>query len=224
VIAPELTESIGSATSEKKRAALASIIKKIGPDAATKFMDVFDKTTEPAQRQNLISVLDVINPPNPETVFGGLIKSSDTPTRTAAFETLKRFDKTITLNILLPALKDKKSHVSNSALATLGGLGYAEASPDIVELLKSTTDQKLQMACCDTLGKLGDESAVPALVELIIAKKKLFGLGGYSDETRGQATRALGNFKNAEAKKVLEKALKDASPLVRAAARLGLKG
>lgn len=175
-------------------------------------------------RERLITVLDIIAPPELDIIFAELIRSPEPLIRTAAFLTLKRLDKLVVLKILHPVLKEKDSVIVVSALNTLGELGYREVCNPVIELLKTTADRTVQAACCETLGKIGNELAIPVLVEVAKGRKFLGILGGYANEVRGQATWALGRFiKDERAHKVLQKALNDASPLVRSAARLGLK-
>jgi hypothetical protein len=222
-IAGRLSEFIRDAQEPEVRPLGASVIKNIGPGAVAKFMDIFKATTDPEMRQHLITVLDIIEPAESETIFTELISDPDRHIRQAALDTIKRTDKSIILKTLMPVVQNNDRNMIYLVLDILGELAYAEAAPAIVELLKRTGDKKLQMACCEVLGKIGDEAAIPALVEIVNNKKFLGILGGYADEVRGQATRALGHFKSALAQEALQKALNDSSPLVRSAARLGLK-
>ena len=72
------------------------------------------------------------------------------------------------------------------------------------------------------LGQLGALNAVQFLTGILFKKGFLGFRWAYSDEIRGGAAWGLGHIKTPESNKALEKALKDKSPQVRSAAKLGI--
>ncbi|MCK4909731.1 MAG: HEAT repeat domain-containing protein, partial [Planctomycetes bacterium] len=148
---------------------------------------------------------------------------ADSKIRIEAITTIGRLEQEKAVLILTELLGHKKAAVVSLAITTAGELGYAEVVPGIIELLEKTRNKKFLKECCASLGKIGDVRAIPALANILRRKKFLGLFGGYADEIRGTATWALGHFNDASSRQYLEEALNDKSPVVRSAAKLGLK-
>lgn len=205
------------------REQIAPLIQQAGEEATTSFSNELVSTTEPKPISRMLSIIDIVNPPDIAAVLTGFLHHKDKTVREDAFNVVRKLSQAAALSVLLPLLKESDKEIVLATINVLGELTYPESAPGIIDLLSTTKDKRLQIEACRTLGKLGNPEAVPILSEIISKKSFLGFLGGYSDEVRGAATWALGHFKTPEAGETLHKALDDKSPEVRSAAKLGLK-
>jgi hypothetical protein len=110
-------------------------------------------------------------------------------------------------------------HISTLALALATALAvtppaHADRVDDLAKVLEVEKDDKARIAAAVSLGRLGDERAVPPLIRA---------LGDKSPVVRGVAASALGHIGDARAIAPLERLLSDPSDAVRARAREALQ-
>ena len=223
MVTPLIIKLIKESEALHLREAGASLINGYGNAAKALLMNDLTQITDPKQLKRIIGVIEIINPPELNEFLFEYSGHADSKIRTEAITTIGRLEQEKAVLILTELLGHKKAAVVSLAITTAGELGYAEVVPGIIELLEKTRNKKFLKECCASLGKIGDVRAIPALANILRRKKFLGLFGGYADEIRGTATWALGHFNDASSRQYLEEALNDKSPVVRSAAKLGLK-
>jgi diguanylate cyclase (GGDEF)-like protein len=219
---PVLIEKINASSNLSERETMAMLIKYAGENAIADFMAVLDSATEPEDIKKLLSVVSVISPPDIGGVLTGFIKHKDESIREEAFDAVKKLPKETALPVLIGLLNEIES-LSMSSAGLIEELGYREASDNLIEMFERVGD-KNKVELLHIAGRLGSPAIVPFLANIIFKKRSFLGMGsGYSDTIRGAAAWALGHIKSPEAKVALEKALKDKSPEVSSAAKLGMR-
>lgn len=218
IMLPTLLEQIKTSDQTGQHEAIATLINQAGPSAITSFVNELKSITDVESLKRLINILTIVSPPEINSLLANLLKHRNETVREEALKVIKKLPKDTSLPILVATLDEIES-IALLAASTLTELGYHEATDKIISLFNKVTDK---VRICHLLGKLADVKAVPFLKNVLF-KSGFLGFGRYySDEIRGAAAWSLGKIKTPEAVAVLEKALKDKSPQVRSAAKLGL--
>ncbi|MEK7450047.1 MAG: HEAT repeat domain-containing protein, partial [Planctomycetota bacterium] len=153
----------------------ASLLREFGAEVIPLVVNELSQLTEAKQINHFLGIIDIINPPELNEILMHYIKHPNAEIKTAALTTIKRLDQERALKILIPLLNDKNSVASAMAAVALGGLGYPESAPHLINLLQKTTKKRLQKECCISLGKICDPQAVPTLA-YILEKKRFLGI------------------------------------------------
>ena len=115
---------------------------------------------------------------------------------------------------LLTALQDPSKTVRLNAVESLAELGVVGAAPPLAELLPVEAEPEVQAAIIDTLGRLKDPVAVPALVAW---------LDGHPEQPPLNAVWALGNIGDSSALDVLSRLRESSDVYVRYNATAALR-
>ncbi|WP_455382431.1 HEAT repeat domain-containing protein [Salinispira pacifica] len=100
------------------------------------------------------------------------------------------------------------------AILTLGDLKAQKAVDPLLAIVNDTTQPAvLREYAADSLGRIGDKRAIPALVQLVRSENAF---------VRAYAASALGRFGGSESADALSAALRDSAPGVRVAALKGI--
>ncbi|MBI4739274.1 HEAT repeat domain-containing protein, partial [Candidatus Woesearchaeota archaeon] len=223
---PELLTFIKETEETSFREEMLGFINSHGRAAQEFFLRELTKSDENGEirpLQRLIEIAPLVPLHEVETSLMGFLKHRNTAVRDSALRAVRRFSKDSALKILLPLIDGKDKGLAVAAVETVADLGYKEATAEIVNLLETSRDDSIRKKCCLALGKLKDENTVPVLTGLLFKKKFLGLFGGVADEVRSSAVWALGQFRTPESIESLKLALNDKSPLVRSAAKIGLK-
>lgn len=124
--------------------------------------------------------------------------------RTAA-SALGKIKSSESVEILIAALKDKKTDVREDAAEALGKIGDSRAVESLIDTLKDK-HWRVRMSTAEALGEIRDNRAVEPLIEL---------LKDEDEAVRRDATRALGKIKDTRAIEPLITSLKDKDFYVR---------
>ena len=119
----------------------------------------------------------------------------DRAVRFKIIETLTRIGTEHAAASMLPLLDDSRREVRFAAVTSLGRIKARAAAPALLALLQAPGDDvEMQQAACEALGAIGDESAVPVLLETVRAGHWLGRLHASARELRLAAALALGSF------------------------------
>ena len=114
-----------------------------------------------------------------------------------------------------PKFREESEFVRREAASALGEARSKTAVPALIETLQNDTEFSVRSAAAVALGKIGDERAVDALSQVLLApklkkskKKELFTLEEF---LRRSAARSLGQIRHKRAVPALIQALRDVS-------------
>ena len=218
IMLPTFLELIKTSNQISQHATIATLINQAGPNAIAGFVNELKSVTELEPLKRLLNVITIASPPEMQSLLSDFLKHRNETIREETINAIKKLPKNTSLPILLEALDETES-IALLAASTLTELDYREAVDKIVFLFSKVNDK---VKICHLLGKIADAKTIPFLRNVLF-KKGFLGFGRrYSDEIRGAAAWALGHIKIPEAVAALEKALKDKSPQVSSAAKLGL--
>ncbi len=101
--------------------------------------------------------------------FAGRLKESDPQARAFAAEALGQLQNDEAVEPLLPLLRDPSAEVRDAAIAALAATGSDLAREPLLAVLRGdnraiVSDTRMRAAAARALGRLGSESAVPALL------------------------------------------------------------
>ncbi|MBI4834084.1 MAG: diguanylate cyclase [Planctomycetes bacterium] len=222
LVTPLLMERLKASENIPEREILATLMRQSGESAVADFVTVMASATEPEDIKKLLSVINIISPPGIVEIIIPFVKHKDDAIRKEALGVIKKMPKEVSLPILAGLLKEAETLAMLSA-GIIEELGYQEASDNLVEIFERVGDNN-KIELLHVIGRLGSSTTVPFLTNILFKKKSFLGMGsGYSDTIRGAAAWALGHIKSLDAKAALEKALKDKSPEVSSAAKLGMR-
>ena len=160
--------------------------------------------------------------------IGAMVSYTDERIRREAVRSLARIGDPGSLPIVLGAVNDSSPAVRRTAVRVLGMFkdpGVADYLFDIIYVSgrgpRVKEDEGMAEAACLALGDLRDSSLAPRILELL-RKGGLF-RRGMPDEVRAAACVALGTIGDQSAVRVLEKAARDANPVVRSSAEKALR-
>ncbi len=152
--------------------------------------------------------------------FVALERHPDVEVRTRAVELLARRSEPEAQAAVIDALSDPDESVRRTALSAIGPVKHAPTVAAVARLLQTSTSWPLRVRASEALGRLGQGSADPAVVETLSAAART---DSYA-LVRESAARALAPVDRARAKPVLEElAAKDPEPRVRQTATELLK-
>ena len=76
------------------------------------------------------------------------------------------------VNFLFPLLKEKSEFIRKEVAYALGELGNKNASPKLIQLMRTDKKWSVRAACASALGKIGDISAIKPLTSVLLEKPK----------------------------------------------------
>jgi hypothetical protein len=220
LIVQDLLNIIKRTEDQLSREAVAIVINQLGPEAQQLFINELKTSAETLEGKRLLRVSYLIQTEDIERVITEFINGE---LYEDALYSIARFDRTKALSILLPLLDNKNNILVMTVLEILGTLKYQESVEPLINLLENSNNTEIQKEVCKVLVQLQDWKAVPVLAKLLSSRRFLGLIGGVSNEIRGTAAWALGQIKTPEAQDILNSAVNDKSPHVRAIVKLSLK-
>lgn len=158
-----------------------------------------------------VTALGALKDPRALEALFACTRHGDNHIRGAAIEALGEIDDPRVIEPMVNALTDKRHNVRKAAADALVKQGGS-----IVEALLpalQSTDEVARSSAAETLGQLGDPSAVPSLIASLRDK---------AVSVRKESARALGNIRDARAIDALIGSLNDDDPDARGAAATAL--
>ncbi|MCD6412845.1 MAG: HEAT repeat domain-containing protein [Elusimicrobia bacterium] len=146
------------------------------------------------------------NPASVEELMKVLEKDSDFGVRAQAAESLGNLRNRKATPALIKALGDKNRNVRAAVIVAFGYLRDKSAVEPLMNYYKSEDDLGLRISALNVLGVLGDEKALPLMIESLKDK---------NSRIRTIAAQALGRLRNPKATKPLLEATRDSDKNVR---------
>ncbi|MBI5365675.1 MAG: HEAT repeat domain-containing protein [Planctomycetes bacterium] len=220
---PKLLAFVKSGADLAARRAAATVLRSANPQAESEVQKEISPFASKSDCVRLLEVYDLLSADPGGTILAAL-RHPEGEVRAGVVELLRRLERGAAVRVLLRALKDEDRAVLHTVIPWVGELRLAELSPTLVGLLKGAKDAEFQKTLCLTIGKLGDTSAVPALVEVMQRAPTLGFFGGLPEDVRSTAAWALGGIGGQDARDALYRAAgSDKSAAVRSSAKLALR-
>jgi diguanylate cyclase (GGDEF)-like protein len=186
----------------RARQVAATILTKQGPQATKRLKNLLVLEITPEER---VRVLDIIDTVTSDLVTELLLALGDEnkAVRMAAFRLSERLKTNRVVGILLDNAKSAKGELAVAAVSSLEKLKPPEAIDTLVDILKSTKEEELRMACCRALGRIAKPECIEPLATILSKKSAILRRYNYSPRARATAAFALGQIPQARAVKAL---------------------
>jgi diguanylate cyclase (GGDEF)-like protein len=214
VASPLLIEVVKGAADLRIRQLAASLLSEQGYEAAKSLKRVFMLESTAEERLQILDVVDSVT----RDLKSELIKALDDDNeqvRAKAFKLARRLNTDDVEKILLERAGSMKGEVAADAIKCLGSLRPQTALEKIDSLVKTAKDKERLVACCQTLGQIGDPRGVELLERLLLVQSFLSRRKKYLSPIRVAATIALSFIHDPRAAQVLEQCTHDRDPQVR---------
>lgn len=76
------------------------------------------------------------------------------------------------VNALLPLLQEKSEFIRKEVAYALGEVGNKNASPKLIQSMRTDKKRSVRAVCASALGKIGDISAIKPLISVLMKKPK----------------------------------------------------
>jgi len=202
--------------------AAAEVLASQGEAGARVLTHGLDQEPSAARVRRVVSLLDALVPTlGANLVF--LVGHRDRAVRAELGRTLTRVPREHALKLVGQALAQRRPEMLLGALELTSALNAVELLNGVIRVVESPPSKAVLPAACQTLGRLRDPRALPALVGIVDRRPRLLGIvKGLPQAARVAAVRALGELGAPEARAALQRAMKDRAKDVRAAARFAL--
>jgi len=214
VSSPLLIEVVKGDADLRIRQLAASLLSEQGYEAAKMLKRKFMLESTAEERLQLLDVVDSVT----RDLKAELIRALDDDNeqvRAKAFKLARRLNTDEVEKILLERADSMKGEVAADAIKCLGSLRPQTAFEKIGSLMKTAKDKERLVACCHTLGQIGDPRGVELLERLLLVQSFLSRRKKYLSPIRVAATVALSFIHDPRAAQVLEQCTHDRDPQVR---------
>jgi len=228
--AVQLLESLGPAATPllinivkqeddyRARQAAAALLSKQGPQAIGRLKRLLVLEITPEERVRVLNVIDSVT----GDVFTELLhalRDESKQVRLAAFQLAERLKDDRTVDMLLENARSAKGEIAVAAVNSLEKLKPPEALVTLSELLKTTREEELRLACCRALGSIAKPECIEPLTMVMGKKSLVLRRPLYSPRVRATAAFALGQIPQAQAVKTLASYVNDPDQRIREVAR-----
>ncbi len=141
--------------------------------------------------------------------------------REEAYRIAERLNNEKVAKLLSDFAESENVPVAVGAIKCLGRMKQNGAREKLLSLLRSTRAQEKLIACCQSLGQIGDSAAVEPLCKILLPgrlERILFWRERYGDDVRANAAWALARIDHPKVKEILTACLEDRDPRIREAA------
>jgi HEAT repeat protein len=214
VASPLLIEVVKGDADLRIRQLAASLLSEQGYEAAKSLKRVFMLESTAEERLQILDVVDSVT----RDLKAELVKALDDDNeqvRAKAFKLARRLNTDEVEKILLERADSMKGEVAADAIECLGSLRPQAALDKIGSLMKTAKDKERLVACCQTLGQIGDPRGVDLLERVLSVQSFLSRRRKYLSPIRLAATVALSFIHDPRAAQVLEQCTRDRDPQVR---------
>ena len=181
--------------------------------------DLSRQSIQPSGIQHLLSALNEVEPTElrPLAIVIGWLRGpavdrtlvrllGEPSVRTEVLEALTRHGEGV-IALLIARLDSEDFEIKRAAVSVLGRLGYRQATSALMRVLE--TDPLLRVEAAQALARIGDESALDSLLNLI---------GDADGAVRQAVVGALNSIGSARMQQLIKPLLRDERPLVRESA------
>jgi diguanylate cyclase (GGDEF)-like protein len=223
VTTPLLVRIIRNEADLRLRHLAASLLAEQGPEAAMELKRQFVLQTTTEERARILEVIDgVTGDLRTELTFA--IHDGSQMVRDEAIKLAERLNNEVAEKLLSEWMESKTTDIAARAMKTLGRLRPAMTLRKILAVLKSAKDEDRLVACCQTLGQIGDLMGMDALARVLSAPRFLFLGKKYAPEVRANAAFALSQMDDRRIAGILGKFMNDKDPRVSEIARSRTSG
>lgn len=219
---PYLLKLILEGEDAKASRVAATLIRVQGNAGVRQLSQELGRATSIEKLCRIVAVLDIVAPALGSDFFF-LLGHPEVQVRAEMARTITRLSRVHAVRFLRQAMNQPESEVVLGALECVHRLGGVELIDSVIALLEHPPSEHVLRVACLHLGTLKDTRAVSPLLRILGRRPRFFGLRkGLPEDIRTTAARTLGELGSPEAREGLERAFKDPSNMVRAAARLAL--
>ena len=212
---PLLIEVIKQEKDFRTRHLAAGLLAKTGTEGAERLKRdmVLEVTSE--QRFRILEIVDIVTR-DLKTELAFCLSDVNPKVRRAAFRLTERLNDKQVLELLVDFARHEDIGVAKGAIRSLANLHSAHAVGALVSTLEVTKEHERAIACAQALAQLGDPVAVPALEDVLTARKfPILGGKRWDDQVRATAAFALSQIGGERAKSALRKVADDPDPRIR---------
>jgi HEAT repeat protein len=213
---------------------LSALATSVNPDLRKEILEYFtDVTYRPAEDtayailtnyeneesdvlRALVRYLAEIQSKKSMPLILNLVDSDDNVLAYSAIAAIGRMGDKSQASLLLKRLRDAETRADRkpTIITALGDMHASEAVPDLIQIVQNRGEQRIwRMYACESLGKIGDASAIPVIKSVMAERDPLL---------KAAAAAALGYFDLGQVMDVLIECLKDSFWKVRVAGCKGL--
>jgi hypothetical protein len=215
---PLLIEAIKNEPDYRTRQAAASLLSKNGPSGAKALKRLLVLEIAPQERARSLEVIDTVTTDVvTETMFA--LGDEDDGVRMAAFGLTQRLKDARLVEMLLENVRSTGTELALAAVRTLEKLKPPNAVDTLADILQSTRDDKLRIACCRALGQIAKTECIAPLTRTLRRKSLFRRRPLFATQVRATAAFALGQIHQAQAIKSLAGFVDDPDARVREVAR-----
>ncbi len=218
IAVPLLIDTLKQEEDYRARQAAAAILSKQGPQAIGRLKRLLVLEITPEERVRVLNVIDSVT----ADVFTELVhalRDDNKQVRLAAFQLAERLKDDRTVDMLLENARSAKGEIAVAAVNTLEKLKPPEALNTLSNILKTTREEELRLACCRALGSIAKPECVEPLTTVLGKKSLVLRRPLYSPRLRATAAFALGQIPQAQAVKTLATYVNDPDQRIREIAR-----
>jgi HEAT repeat protein len=214
VASPLLIEVVKGEADLRIRQLAASLLSEQGYEAAKSLKRVFMLESTAEERLQILDVIDSVT----RDLKAELVKALDDENeqvRAKAFKLARRLNTDEVEKILLERVDSMKGEVAGEAIKCLGSLRPQATLDKIASLMKTAKDKERLIACCQTLGQIGDPRGIELLQRVLSGQNLLSRRKKYLSPIRLAAAVALSFIHDPRASQILELCTRDRDPQVR---------
>jgi HEAT repeat protein len=212
---PLLIEVIKQEKDFRTRHLAAGLLAKTGPEGAEDLKRDMVLEVASEQRFRILEIVDIVTH-DLKTELAFCLSDVNPKVRRAAFRLTERLNDKQVLELLVDFARHEDIGVAKGAIRSLANLQSAHAVGALVSTLEVTKEHERAIACAQALAQLGDPVAVPALEEVLTARKfPLLGGKRWDDQVRATAAFALSKIGGERAIAALRNVADDPDPRIR---------
>ena len=206
----------------RARQSAATILAKQGSQATSRLKNLLVLEITPEERVRVLDIIDTVTSDLITELLHAL-GDENRDVRLAAFRLSERLKDHRVVGMLLENAKTAKSELAVAAVNSLEKLKPPEAVEALAEIMKSTKNEALRIACCRALGQIAKPECIDPLSIILNKKSVILRRYIYSDRMRATAAFALGQIRQARAVKTLAAYVNDPDQRIREVARTVLR-
>jgi diguanylate cyclase (GGDEF)-like protein len=214
VASPLLIEVVKGDADLRIRQLAASLLSEQGYEAAKSLKRVFMLESTAEERLQILDIVDRVT----RDLKAELVKAlddDDERVRAKAFKLARRLNTDEVEKILLERADNMKGSMAADAIKCLASMRPEAALDRVGSLIKTAKDKERLVACCQTLGQIGDPRGIDFLGPVLSGQMFLSRRRKYVSAIRVAAAVALSFIHDPRAGQILEHCTHDRDPQVR---------
>ncbi len=222
-VQPMLIEVIKQEEDLRVRQIAAGLLSQLGPKAGEQLKQALVLEVTAQGRYRILEVIDMVTR-SLQAELSFALGDENRRVRKAAFQLAERLNDKEIWTLLMNHTTSEETGLAIGAIKCLGKLKPPGATECLVSVLNSTKETERAVACCQTLGQIGDTASIEALARVLAAKGFLFFAKRWNAQVRAAATFALRQMPRSRVAQVLKSLAQDRDPRVRQIAKSFARG